>query len=122
MTSTSRKTGDIPIRSLGKFVRILQVVHWKKYFHYAETTEPMDYQKYLGYAGLEINLTPEKMYSFGLNVRGNNDNLVVSNIDRASPAWNLGLSIKDKIVSINDELPNDIQIGNLRTSNERKQP
>ena len=82
-------------------------------FHYAETTDPMDYKKYLDYAGIEINLEPEKELSFGLNVRGNNDNLQISNIDRASPAWNSGLSINDKIISINDEFPNDIRIGNL---------
>ena len=83
-------------------------------FQYAETTEPMDYQKYLDYAGIEMNLEPEKELSFGLNVRGNNDNLIITDINRGSPAWKRGLSINDKIISINDELPNDIQIGILK--------
>lgn len=78
-------------------------------FRYAETTDPIDYQKYLSYAGVEINQEAEKTISFGLEVRNNGDYWIISNIDRNSPAWENGLSIDDRIIEINGK-PTDSEI------------
>ncbi len=69
-------------------------------FHYAETTDPMDYQKYLDYAGIKINLIPHKQFSYGITVRKRGEDWVITDIDRNSPAWKIGLSINDRIVLV----------------------
>ncbi|WP_346863435.1 PDZ domain-containing protein [uncultured Draconibacterium sp.] len=79
-------------------------------FNYAASTVPMDYQKYLSFAGIEINLNPEKEISFGVSLRKNGDNWIVSDIDRNSPAWQKGLSIDNQILSINGKAVNDESI------------
>lgn len=75
-------------------------------FRYAETTDAIDYQKYLWYAGVNINLAPQKETSYGLDVRAKGDVWEITNINRNSPAWGTGISIDDCILSINGEAVN----------------
>lgn len=82
-------------------------------FHYAETTEPMDYQKYLDYVGVKMNLTPNKTVSFGLTLRKAGEGWQITDIDRNSPAWQIGLSINDQILAINGAEVNEVLIGSL---------
>ncbi len=98
-------------------------------FHYAETIDPMDYQKYLNYAGIKINLIPDKQFSFGITVRKRGEDWVITDIDRNSPAWEIGLSINDKILLIDgnaadsdnvDKLKNPEAEGTIKLKIERR--
>lgn len=82
-------------------------------FHYAEITGPMDYQKYLDYVGVKMDLTPTKTVSFGLTMRKAGEGWQITNIDRNSPAWQIGLSINDQILAINGTAANETLIGTL---------
>jgi predicted metalloprotease with PDZ domain len=75
-------------------------------FHYAETTEPIDYKKYLSYAGIVINMEVGKENSFGITHRKNGEFWIISDIDRNSPAWENGVSIDDRILAINGKAVN----------------
>jgi len=87
-------------------------------FHYAETTDPMDYQKYLNSAGIEMNLTPEKQLSYGITVRKNGEDWVITDIDRNSPAWKIGLSIKDRIVLVDGNEANSENLEKIKNPQE----
>jgi len=87
-------------------------------FHYAETTDPMDYQKYLKSAGVEMNLTPEKQLTYGITVRRNGEDWVITDIDRNSTAWKIGLSIKDKIVLVDGNTANSDNLKKLKNPQE----
>ncbi|WP_319590807.1 PDZ domain-containing protein [uncultured Draconibacterium sp.] len=82
-------------------------------FHYAEITGPMDYQKYLDYVGVKMNLTSTKTVSYGLTVRKAGEGWQITDIDRNSPAWQIGLSINDQILAINGTAANETLIGSL---------
>ncbi len=72
-------------------------------FDYAATTQPIDYAKYLAYAGLSIDLEPViqpgAFWGATLQMRGNE--LVVTAIEQDSPAWNAGLSTQDRVLELN---------------------
>ncbi len=72
---------------------------------YARTMEKWDYAKYLGYAGLTIDLEPRAMPGpwFGASTQDQNGNAVVSAIDPDSPAFLAGLSIQDEILAVDGE-------------------
>ncbi|WP_372647708.1 PDZ domain-containing protein [Draconibacterium sp.] len=73
----------------------------------------MDYQKYLDYVGVKMNLTPTKIVSFGLTVLKAGDGWQITDIDRNSPAWQIGLSINDQILAINGTEVNERLLGSL---------
>jgi len=75
-------------------------------FRYAETTEPMDYRKYLSFAGIDINTDLEYKTSYGLELRKNKDEWTITNIDRNSPAWETGVSVDDIILKVNGKPAN----------------
>jgi predicted metalloprotease with PDZ domain len=86
---------------------------------YVASTRDIDYARYLGYAGLEIDLAPlEKAggwlgasfgeASGGTFARGpvqpaRDGNAVISGVEPDSPAWLAGLSVQDEIVAIDGE-------------------
>ena len=76
-------------------------------FRYAETKEPMDYQKYLDYVGVEVDLKPTARISYGIQLRKAGDDFEVVNIDRQSPAWKAGVSVNDRIVEVNGKAIDD---------------
>ncbi len=72
---------------------------------YARTTAKWDYAKYLGYAGLAIDLEPTPLPGpwFGASTQDQNGGAVVSAIEPSSPALLAGLSVQDEIVALDGE-------------------
>ena len=76
-------------------------VSLKEIFDYANTTKEINYSKYLGYAGLRIELPRElDEPDFGAIVRERNGSLVVIRVGRNSPAGRAGLSPRDIILAL----------------------
>ena len=69
---------------------------------YAPTTEKWDYAKYLGYAGLAIDLEPRPVAGpwFGASTMDQNGDVVVATVELDSPASAAGLSAQDEILAI----------------------
>lgn len=72
---------------------------------YVNGTGPIDYDKILAYAGLEISNDPESLSGIAWGVKTNRENgkLVISYIQRDSAAANAGLSIDDELIAWNSE-------------------
>lgn len=65
----------------------------RELFDYASTVKPIDYPKYLAYAGLTIDTTLREAPGAwtGLNLREKSDSLLVTSVDWESPAWKAGI-------------------------------
>jgi predicted metalloprotease with PDZ domain len=74
-------------------------------FEYASTTKVIDYSKYLAYAGLSIDVTPEKASGgyLGVSFQSESDKLIISQVEWNSPAWHTGLSSQDIILKVNEQ-------------------
>jgi predicted metalloprotease with PDZ domain len=72
---------------------------------YIPTVQDIDYQKYLGYAGLSIDTKLVEMPGawIGISNRDEGGNLVISRVEWNSPAYKAGLSPQDVIKEINGE-------------------
>jgi len=76
-------------------------VSLQEIFDYASTTEDIDYNKYLGYAGLELEKPTELADShLGVIAENVNGKLVISAIERNSPASQAKLAAKDEIKAL----------------------
>ena len=79
-------------------------VSLQEYFNYASTTDVIDYDKYLGYAGLELQKPAELPDSYlGAVVEDVNGRLVISAVESNSPARQAGLAANDEIRSLDGE-------------------
>ncbi|MCB0609210.1 MAG: M61 family metallopeptidase, partial [Lewinella sp.] len=80
-------------------------VSLEEIFRYASTTEPIDYGKYLAYAGMAIDTKPAELPGafWGATVQERNNNLTVTAIEQGSPAWQSGLSTQDQLLEINGQ-------------------
>jgi len=60
---------------------------------YVSTVQEIDYQKYLNFAGLEVDTTAQILPGAwtGISTRMRNDSVVVTNVEWQSPAWNAGI-------------------------------
>ncbi|WP_162794032.1 M61 family metallopeptidase [Runella rosea] len=60
---------------------------------YVSTVQEIDYQKYLNYAGLEVDTTTQILPGAwtGISTRMRNDSVGVTNVEWQSPAWNAGI-------------------------------
>jgi predicted metalloprotease with PDZ domain len=69
---------------------------------YAATVKKWDYAKYLGYAGLIIDLEPRPAADpwFGASTQEQNGGAVISTIEPDSPASLAGLSAQDEILAV----------------------
>jgi predicted metalloprotease with PDZ domain len=69
---------------------------------YARTVEPWDYAKYLGCAGLGIDLEPRPAANpwFGAATQDQNGRAVVATVEEGSPASLAGLSAQDEILAL----------------------
>ena len=69
---------------------------------YAPTVEKWDYAKYLGYAGLAIDVEPRPVPGpwFGASTQDQNGNVLVATVEPDSPASLAGLCAQDEILAI----------------------
>ncbi|MGM9477315.1 M61 family metallopeptidase [Pedobacter sp. GSP4] len=76
-----------------------------EFFNYVYTLHTPDYSKYLAYAGLEINLSPNAVAGawLGAKVRKVNNGLEITDVDWESPAWKERMRRKQIITKINGE-------------------
>lgn len=73
-------------------------------FAYAATSEPVDYQEYFAYAGVQVNLTRRPLpfgASIGLDTDTIGATLRVSGVAAGSPAQQAGLRAGDRVVVVN---------------------
>lgn len=77
-----------------------------KFFRdHVNDTKEIDFNKYLLYAGLELEKIPSASKAtslLGVVTRDRGGKLTVRRIVRDSPAWNYGLNVNDEIIAIND--------------------
>ena len=72
-------------------------------FEYASTTKPFDYQKYLLYAGIEIDTAAVYTDDAGAIFQTRGGSLFIRNVQWSSPAWDAGLSVDDEVLYLNGE-------------------
>ncbi|MBD2756427.1 M61 family metallopeptidase [Spirosoma validum] len=74
-------------------------------FDYASTVKPIDYPKYLAYAGLAVDTTFKQVSKawLGLAVREKSDSVYVSDVDWESPAWKAGVRSGSVVLKLNDQ-------------------
>ncbi|MBG0860194.1 MAG: M61 family metallopeptidase [Bacteroidales bacterium] len=72
---------------------------------YIPTVQEIDYSKYLGYAGLSIDMNPAEQPGawLGINTREDGDNLMITYTEWNSPGYKVGLSPQDIIKEINGQ-------------------
>lgn len=68
---------------------------------YASTVKPVDYAKYLAYAGIEVDTSPKAGAAWGAAADDRNGVAVVSRVEWDSPAARAGISVQDEIRSVN---------------------
>lgn len=81
-------------------------------FHYVYTTKELNYEKYFGYAGLNIDVKPKQLSGGYLGIKGKvqNDSLVVSSVEWDSPAWKAGVRKGNVIFAVNDQKPTESNV------------
>jgi predicted metalloprotease with PDZ domain len=74
-------------------------------FSYASTVKELDYQKYLAYGGIEIEIQPKQVEGawLGVSTRTRNDSLLVTNVEYESPAWKAGVKRGMKVLKVNEQ-------------------
>jgi predicted metalloprotease with PDZ domain len=74
-------------------------------FEYASTVKEVNYHPYFAYAGLDIDDAWKKQPGAwaGINIVTEKDSLVVTAVEYKSPAWESGVRVKSKIVSIDGQ-------------------
>jgi predicted metalloprotease with PDZ domain len=90
-------------------------------FEYASTVKPVDYPKYLAYAGLAIDAGPPAAAGafLGATTRTQDGNLVISGVETGSPASKAGLSAQDELVALDGARASARSLG---TCLDRKKP
>ena len=74
---------------------------------YIPTVQDVDYKKYLGYAGLNIDQYPVEIPGsyLGASIKEDGNNIVITRVELNSPAYQTGLSAKDVITEIDNNKP-----------------
>jgi predicted metalloprotease with PDZ domain len=82
---------------------LIAEVQLDEFFEYINTLKEVNYSKYLGYAGLQVDTVTKELPGawFGATVREQKDSLVVTNVEWKSPAWEAGLRRNNIILDIN---------------------
>jgi len=85
---------------------------------YIPTIHEIDYAKYLGYAGLSIDLNPVELPApwTGITTRQDNENLLITGVEWDSPAYKAGLSPLDVIKEVNGQKANEGILNNVMDS------
>ncbi|HLO79483.1 MAG TPA: hypothetical protein VK166_00910 [Chitinophagaceae bacterium] len=84
-------------------------------FDYVYTLKPLDYPKYLQYAGLAIDTVTNELPGawLGMDVRERNDSVFVTNAEWLSPAWDAGIRRQQVILLIDGEKPSAAALNQL---------
>ncbi len=82
---------------------------------YVSTVQDIDYMKYFAYAGLEIDVTYKEMPGvfFGVSSQEQSGSLVISSVERDSPAWHGGLSARDEILTLDGKKATSRSLQNI---------
>jgi predicted metalloprotease with PDZ domain len=80
---------------------------------YATTVADIDYGKFLAYAGLDIDTQPKdaKEAYLGASTQDQDGRLVISSVERDSPAWQAGLSSQDEILALDGRRASSKSLG-----------
>lgn len=73
-----------------------------EFFEYALTVKDIDYAKYFGYAGLEVDVAPQEQPGafLGAATQVEDGNLAISSVESNSPAQRGGLMSQDQILAL----------------------
>jgi len=74
-------------------------------FEYASTVKEINYHSYFAYAGLDIDDAWKKQPGVwtGITAKAQKDSLFVTAVEYKSPAWESGVRVKSKIISIDGQ-------------------
>lgn len=101
---------DFPLSKGGytndDFIKVSEIFAGKdltKFFNsYLYGLDSLEWEKYLSFAGLRLNLSVDKRSSvIGATLRESADRLYVSNVTPGLPAYKAGLDINDEIIALN---------------------
>lgn len=84
-------------------------------FKYVNSTAELNYNKYLDYAGLKIDLVPQAVPGawLGLSTRVAKDTTVITNVEYDSPAWKAGLRRRDFILEVDNQPAKQFAFANM---------
>ncbi len=70
---------------------------------YVYSAEPVDYNKFLNYAGLKLIDDPDSsLFYFGANTNDENGRLIVQSVVEGTAAYKGGLNVNDEIIAVNN--------------------
>jgi predicted metalloprotease with PDZ domain len=86
---------------------------------YVFGTKPTNYEKYLAYAGLRLNVTPDNTPSLGMTAADENNRIIVKVTHKDAPAYNEGINVNDEIIAIDGFRMNNVAAMNAYISNRK---
>jgi predicted metalloprotease with PDZ domain len=86
---------------------------------YVFGTKPTNYEKYLAYAGLRLNVTPDNTPSLGMTAADENNRIIVKVTRKDAPAYNEGINVNDEIIAIDGFRMNNVAAMNAYISNRK---
>jgi predicted metalloprotease with PDZ domain len=69
-------------------------------FKHIYSTEAVDYNKYLNYAGLRLGRYPKTEINFGANLTEEDGKIMVKSVEKGSAAYNDDINVNDEIIAI----------------------
>lgn len=90
-------------------------------FEYVSTTKELNYKKYFGFAGLDVDTTKQELPGgwSGIQTKVKGDTVVLASVDWESPAWQAGLRSMDIISAANGQ---NADIQNLESIMQNRKP
>ncbi len=64
-------------------------------------TEKINYNQYLAYAGLQLNVMPEKTMTLGATLADENGRIMVKGLRKGAAGYEHGLNVNDEIIALN---------------------
>ena len=74
------------------------------YEHYINGLDELDYNHYLGYAGLKLRICPPEnkpLPTTGFTAALKDGKLLVTHVERGTAAWHCGINVNDELLLIN---------------------
>jgi predicted metalloprotease with PDZ domain len=69
-------------------------------FKHIYSTEPINYDKYLEYAGLKLGRYENNAVSFGANMSDEDGKIIVKSVEKGSAAYNDDINVNDEIIAM----------------------